>query len=217
MSTATSAPRFAAARASASVRAAAVALVAVVILLGSAAPVAAASSHGVAPQSPTATRLPVAGAVDVAWPAALSRWAGAELSPGTATDDDSDVSIDGGTGDEAVQGSGGDEGGSIVENPLDEPEVDTSDLGATEAEDRQIWAVIGGLVLVAVALAALTVRYWQVTRPAPLGSAEPGAPADQTPRSSTRSTRSTRSGRRARSADEPAATFDTDELFIDGP
>lgn len=38
-------------------------------------------------------------------------------------------------------------------------------VGAAPGEERKVWAVVGGLVAVAVALSALTVRYWFHTRP----------------------------------------------------
>lgn len=38
-------------------------------------------------------------------------------------------------------------------------------VGAVPGEERKVWAVVGGLVAVAVALSALTIRYWIHTRP----------------------------------------------------
>ncbi len=79
----------------------------------------------------------------------------------------------------------------ITQNTLGEPlEVG----GSSASDDRKIWAVVAGLVLVAVALTALTVRYWRQTRPAAAGPA----------------TGST--GRRARRDDE---TSDVDDLGSD--
>ena len=87
--------------------------------------------------------------------------------------------------------------GSIVENPLGS--ADDEDRGSSASEDRKIWAVIGGLVLVALALTAITVRYWRQTRPAPK-PAKTGS-----------------GGRRARSAEEPDAFDDLgSDLFVDG-
>jgi len=98
------------------------------------------------------------------------------------------------TVDDSVDGSGD---GSIVENPLGS--ADDEDRGSSASEDRKIWAVIGGLVLVALALTAITVRYWRQTRPAPK-PAKTGS-----------------GGRRARSAEEPDAFDDLgSDLFVDG-
>ena len=38
------------------------------------------------------------------------------------------------------------------------------ELGSSEAENRKVWAVVAGLVAVAVALSVLTIRYWSQTR-----------------------------------------------------
>lgn len=59
----------------------------------------------------------------------------------------------------------------IVENPLGTDPGE--EVGASAAEDRKIWAVVGGLVAVAVALTLLTVRYWRQTRPIGSGTAAP--------------------------------------------
>jgi hypothetical protein len=40
---------------------------------------------------------------------------------------------------------------------------------ATTADDRKIFLVVGGLVAVALALSLLTIRYWRITRPVPVG------------------------------------------------
>lgn len=40
-------------------------------------------------------------------------------------------------------------------------------------ENRKIWLVVGGLVLVALALSLLTFRYWRHTRPVPLSGSRP--------------------------------------------
>ncbi|MCB0988570.1 MAG: hypothetical protein KDB09_12490 [Acidimicrobiales bacterium] len=38
-------------------------------------------------------------------------------------------------------------------------------LGADPEQERKVWAVVGGLVVVALALSLLTARYWRLTRP----------------------------------------------------
>lgn len=86
--------------------------------------------------------------------------------------------------------------GSIVENPLGATEEDQR--GSSASEDRKIWAVVGGLVFVALALTVLTFRYWRQTRPAPRPT----------------STRS--GGRRAKTTDETAPFDDIgSDLFVD--
>lgn len=42
--------------------------------------------------------------------------------------------------------------------------------GSSASEDRKVWAVVGGLVAVALALSLLTIRYWRQTRPMPVRS-----------------------------------------------
>lgn len=99
----------------------------------------------------------------------------------------------GGTG----EGSPG--GSAIVENPL-RPQDDASDPGPSADEARKIWAVIGGLLLVAVALTILTVRYWRHTRPVRVPS-----PSSKPPR-----------GRRARRAHEASPLDDLgSDVFVD--
>jgi hypothetical protein len=49
-------------------------------------------------------------------------------------------------------------------------------------ENRKIWAVVAALVLVAVALSLLTIRYWRKTRPvSPDAEAEPEADVEDPP------------------------------------
>ena len=54
--------------------------------------------------------------------------------------------------------------------------VTASDTKRVAEENRKIWLVVGGLVLVALGITLLTVRYWRYTRPVPLAStpAQPG-------------------------------------------
>ena len=98
---------------------------------------------------------------------------------------------------------------SIVENPLVVAEDDQK--GSSAAEDRKIWAVIGGLLLVALALTVLTVRYWRNTRPT-------GTKPSSSGRAKGRSS-SGGGAKRARSADEPAPheELGSDDLFVDEP
>ncbi|MEO6629132.1 MAG: hypothetical protein ABIP03_11260, partial [Aquihabitans sp.] len=44
------------------------------------------------------------------------------------------------------------------------------DSGASAADDRKVWAVVAGLVIVALGLSLLTIRYWRQTRPVAAGS-----------------------------------------------
>lgn len=83
----------------------------------------------------------------------------------------------------------------ITQSSLGEP---LDDGGSSASEDRKIWAVVAGLVLVAIALTALTVRYWRQTRPGPAGS-------------------SISKGRRARTEDEPVDDDLGSDIFVDGP
>ena len=55
-------------------------------------------------------------------------------------------------------------------------EVSASDTKRVADENRKIWLVVGGLVLVALGITLLTVRYWRYTRPVPPSTtpAEPG-------------------------------------------
>ncbi|MBP7631731.1 MAG: hypothetical protein KA758_14850, partial [Acidimicrobiales bacterium] len=65
------------------------------------------------------------------------------------------------TVDPGEAGDAGDAGDSILENPLGtEP---GEEVGSSTAEDRKVWAVVAGLIVVALALTALTVRYWRQT------------------------------------------------------
>lgn len=79
--------------------------------------------------------------------------------------------------DEADAGDAGDglDPGAVT---AVEPVADGSDRSAVDAENRRIWLVVGGLVAVALALAALTIRYWFHTRPVlvaePLANASSG-------------------------------------------
>jgi hypothetical protein len=87
--------------------------------------------------------------------------------------------------------------GSIIENDLGSGEDEEE--GSSASEDRKIWAIIGGLLLVALALTVLTVRYWRQTRPAPRRSA------------------ASTGGRRARASEDPIEYDDLgSDLFVDG-
>lgn len=57
---------------------------------------------------------------------------------------------------------------AVVTTDVEDPEASTG-AGSTRVadENRKIWAVVAGLVLVAVALSLLTIRYWRKTRPVP--------------------------------------------------
>lgn len=64
------------------------------------------------------------------------------------------------------------EPGADVTVGADEPDVDRGEAAEPESrplftESRRIVAIIGGLVLVALALLLLTIRYWRVTKPIP--------------------------------------------------
>jgi pyruvate/2-oxoglutarate dehydrogenase complex dihydrolipoamide acyltransferase (E2) component len=64
------------------------------------------------------------------------------------------------------------------------PATSTTTSSRVADENRKIWLVVGGLILVALALAALTVRYWRQTKPSLLPlDAEPA------PRRATRADR----------------------------
>lgn len=57
-------------------------------------------------------------------------------------------------------------------DPTADPAADTAGSTGTGSrrvadENRKIWAVVGGLVLVAIALSLLTIRYWRKTKPVP--------------------------------------------------
>ena len=47
------------------------------------------------------------------------------------------------------------------------------DSGASASDDRKVWAVVAGLVVVALGLSLLTVRYWRHTRPVAAGPRRP--------------------------------------------
>lgn len=134
---------------------------------------------------------------------------GTESTDGTGTD-----STDGSPGSGASSSdpdvSEENDESSIVENPLTVGE--DHDPASSASEDRKIWAVIGGLLLVALALTVLTVRYWRNTRPT---GAKP-ASSRRSGRSTARSS-SGGGGKRARSADEPAPheELGSDDLFVD--
>lgn len=71
---------------------------------------------------------------------------------------------------------GGDEPPAVTDDPAADPtaEDDESAGGSTVAEEnRRIWLVVAGLVVVALALTLLTVRYWRHTRPAQSVDPEP--------------------------------------------
>lgn len=88
---------------------------------------------------------------------------------------------------------------------------------ASASEDRKIWAVVGGLVVVALALTALTVRYWRITRPD-----RPAEPVEGG-RSRRRRSRSGRDRREpARAGDGPTVAalldeLDDDDIFVSTP
>lgn len=46
-----------------------------------------------------------------------------------------------------------------------ESEIPLNNAAEVAAENRRIWLVVGGLVLVAIALMLVTIRYWRQTRP----------------------------------------------------
>lgn len=127
-------------------------------------------------------------------------------------------------GDAGGAGDAGDAGDSILENPLGtEP---GEEVGSSTAEDRKVWAVVAGLILVALALTALTVRYWRQTRPVGGGRRGPRAAGSRRSRRAGRSRRSGRSGRSGRSTgDDPVADRadpapdpggdELDDLFVD--
>lgn len=92
---------------------------------------------------------------------------------------------------------------------------------ASASEDRKIWLVVLGLLAVALALTALTVRYWRITKPVANGEATPSERSRTSERRS-RSKRSEHSERRgsARQAGEGPAVaalldqFDEDDIFV---
>ena len=128
------------------------------------------------------------------------------------------------TVDPGEAGDAGDAGDSILENPLGtEP---GEEVGSSTAEDRKVWAVVAGLIVVALALTALTVRYWRQTRPVGGGRRGPRAAGSRRSRRAGRSRRSGRSGRSGRSTgDDPVAARtdpapdpggdELDDLFVD--
>jgi hypothetical protein len=58
--------------------------------------------------------------------------------------------------------------------PTEPAEVAATGSNRVADENRKIWAVVAALVLVAIALSLLTIRYWRKTRPV-----SPGADADE--------------------------------------
>lgn len=84
----------------------------------------------------------------------------------------------------------------VAIEPVTEPAADPAVTAAPEpepagptsrplfTESRKILAIIAGLVLVALALALLTVRYWRITKPVPApmgGSSDDAAPSPAVP------------------------------------
>ena len=56
---------------------------------------------------------------------------------------------------------------TVVAGAGTDSEVSASDTKRVADENRKIWLVVGGLVLVALGITLLTVRYWRYTRPVP--------------------------------------------------
>jgi hypothetical protein len=64
--------------------------------------------------------------------------------------------------------------------PTEPAEVAATGSNRVADENRKIWAVVAALVLVAIALSLLTIRYWRKTRPvSPDADADADADADE--------------------------------------
>lgn len=139
-------------------------------------------------------------------------------SPSTAVDALGDDGLPtGGPGsssadDSTVDGSATDDS-AIVENPL--RDQDDEEPGTSTDQERKVWAVIGGLLLVALALTIITVRYWRQTKPSQ--APPPSLNEARGRRTGRRQSGGRRAGgRRARQADQPSPVDDLGtDIFVD--
>lgn len=112
---------------------------------------------------PAVARLLAAGAV-----VALMSLFGAAAASGRPIQDPNSTTV-------AVDGSSTTLPGTTTPAPATTPLASTGgDAGSTEPggrrvadENRKIWVVVAGLIIVAIALSLLTIRYWRRTRPVP--------------------------------------------------
>lgn len=79
-----------------------------------------------------------------------------------------------------------------------EPEIPLNNAEEVAAENRRIWLVVGGLVVVAIALMLVTIRYWRQTRPVAVTAEPEDRPVEAEAEVEAESDRGRREGRRSR-------------------